>query len=337
MDDVNWIWLQEIVRGVSLPLKKQLLSIYQTPGDIYRAESRALTQFGISQDCLSAFFTDAALDQAKWIAERHTQLDIRQINCHDPGFRSGDFLVIYYRGQLSQSLACAVVGTRECSAHGYHYTQAICDDLVSQGIVVNSGMALGIDGWAHRQTLARQGVTQAFLAHGLSHCYPHEHSRLFSDIIECGAAITPFPSNVRPRKHHFILRNRLLATWSDRVVMVEAPAQSGALLTASAAIQLGRPVSTIDPGSSASPVCQGNRQLLSQGATPYHLANGQRLPDPRPDHPILDLLSQSPLTMDELVSRLDLPSAQVQESLLELSRHHWISFRSDGLWHFQGW
>lgn len=337
MDTVYWIWLQEIVRGVSLSLKRQLLTIFQTPEAIYRADPKALARLGVSQDSLSTFFTSAALDQAKRIAERHTLLDIRQINCLESGFRSDDLLVIYYRGQLSHLPSCAVVGTRECSAHGYHNTQAVCDDLVSQGIVVNSGLALGIDGWAHRQTLARNGVTQAFLAHGLSHCYPREHSRLLSDIVERGAAITPFPSEVRPRRYHFALRNRLLAAWSDQMVVVEAPAQSGALQTAAAAIELGRSVSTIDPGPSTSPYCQGNRQLISQGASPYRLANGQSLPDPRPNHPILDLLRHSPLAMDELQSRLDLPSAQVQETLLELSRQHWISFRGDGLWHHQGW
>lgn len=337
MDTVYWIWLQEIVRGVSMSLKRQLITIFLTPEAIYRAETKALVRLGVSQDSLSAFFTGVALDQAKRIAEHHAQLDIRQINCLESGFRSGDFLVIYYRGQLSHLPSCAVVGTRECSAHGYHNTQAVCDDLVSQGIVVNSGLALGIDGWAHRQTLARNGVTQAFLAHGLSHCYPRDHSRLLSDILERGAAITPFPSDVRPRRYHFALRNSLLAAWSDQMVVVEAPAGSCTLQTAAGAIELGRPVSTIDPGPSTSPYCQGNRQLLGLGATPYRLANGQNLPDPSPNHPILDLLRQSLLTTDELISRLDLPSAQVQETLLELSRQHWISFRGDGLWHLQGW
>ena len=179
-----WIWLQEIVKGVRFLDKLRLLDRFVESDVIFREHPSELSLYGITPDIHQSFFTSQALDQARAILDRHLKLGIRHVTRQDPLFRGGDWLVLYYKGSLSTEPAAAVVGTRQCSAHGYYYAQQVCSSLVSQGFIINSGLAKGIDHQAHRTALDRGGKTRAFLAHGLDICYPREHAGLLAAILE---------------------------------------------------------------------------------------------------------------------------------------------------------
>ena len=291
---------------------------------------------GIPKDLYDTFFTEQALNQARTLLDLHERRGIRQSVRCDPEFRGGDWFVVYYRGRLASGPAVAVVGTRQCSAHGYYHTWQVCNHWVDKGYTVNSGLARGIDKQAHMATMEHGGRTQAFLANGLDICYPREHAGLLEEIVENGAAISPFFAGVRPLRHHFALRNALMCAWSDEVVVVEAPEKSGGMMTAEFGRKSGNNVWTVE-SDSKSDRCSGNRKLLALGAKPCRMPDGSPLVDPAPDNALVGLLRETPMSTDELSRALEKPFAALEERLHALTLVPWVVFSGDGKWHYNGW
>lgn len=162
-----------------------------------------------------------------------------------------------------------IVGTRRCTPYGIAVTRHLAGALNARGIVVTSGLARGIDGHAHRSALP-EGRTVAVLGHGLAHISPKTHEHLRDQIIaKGGAVISSFPDGVGPARWTFPVRNRWIAALSEEVVVVEAPVRSGALITATEAADLGRPVLAV-PHALGQVSGAGCLQLLRDGATVLH-------------------------------------------------------------------
>lgn len=159
----------------------------------------------------------------------------------------------------------AVVGTRLCTPYGASVTYQLASGLSATGICVVSGLARGIDTHAHWATLGR-GPTIAVLGHGLDVTAPRSNQWLRDGILSSGGLVmTTYPDEVPPRPHRFPERNRWIASLSLGVVVVEAPARSGALSTARMAAELGRDVFVI-PGRLGAPQSLGCLTLISEGA-----------------------------------------------------------------------
>lgn len=174
-------------------------------------------------------------------------------------------LVICYEGELGllDGEAIAVVGTRACTGYGAQIARHLGSTLASRGVTVVSGLALGVDSHAHRGGIAR---TVAVLGHGLSFTAPLQHVALRAAILDRGGCVlTAFADDVEPRPHTFPTRNAWIAGASQLVVVVEAPARSGALLTAAAAERLGRPVYAV-PGPVGAPASRGCLDAIRSGA-----------------------------------------------------------------------
>lgn len=161
--------------------------------------------------------------------------------------------------------AAAIVGTRVCTAYGEHVAADLAAGLVERDVTVVSGGAYGIDGAAHRATLASDGFTVAVLAGGIDIPYPSGHAGLLHRIGEEGLVVSEYPPGVRPARHRFLTRNRLVAALSGATVVVEAGARSGAANTAAWARTLGRGVCAV-PGPVTSAASLGCHALLSNGA-----------------------------------------------------------------------
>jgi DNA processing protein len=161
--------------------------------------------------------------------------------------------------------ACAIVGTRAASAYGEHVASDFAAGLVERDVAVVSGGAYGIDGVAHRTTLACEGLTAAVLAGGIDVFYPKGHETMLRRIGEQGLLLTEYPPGVRPARHRFLARNRLVAACSGATVVVEAGLRSGAASTAAWAKALGRPVCAV-PGPVTSAASAGCHVLLRDGA-----------------------------------------------------------------------
>jgi len=253
--------------------------------------------------------------------------------------------VLFIRGDpaILAAAQLAVIGSRHPTALGERTARDFAFHFASLGLVVTSGLALGIDAAGHRAALLAGGKTVAVCACGLDRTYPDRHAKLAADIAASGALVSEFPPGTPPLASHFPRRNRLISGLSLGVLVVEAAARSGSLVTARYAAEQGREVFAI-PGSIHSPLSRGCHQLLRQGATLVECAddvlselkniqlnqsdaNALTPPDPpcetalRLDNPseiLLDALGFEPTSLDALIASTGLSSTSVASLLLTL-------------------
>jgi len=254
-------------------------------------------------------------------------------------------LGLFVRGRLQAAALVAIVGSRRASAYGIQVARLLGEELARAGVVVVSGMARGVDASAHEGALAAAGATWAVLGTGPDRIYPPEHGDLAERIGEKGALLTEFPPGTPPRRHHFPQRNRILAGLSSAVVVVEATARSGALVTARLAVDEGREVFAV-PGSILSDLSVGPNALLRMGARPI-LTPRDVLQfvgvDPvasndgsEPRRGIMRHLEPGEaVTVDELASRSGRTIPQVLEEMLKLEMDGIVDRRDDGCYSFR--
>ena len=242
-------------------------------------------------------------------------------------------IVIYIKGHLeSDSVNISIVGNRQASEYGYRMTQRLVRPLVYAGATIISGLALGIDGAAHRATLEYGGKTVAVLAHGLDMVYPASHIYLAKKILETGGAlISEFPPDILPLRHHFLLRNRIIAGLSMGTVIVEAGEKSGALTTARVALEEGRMVFAV-PGDSERPQSIGVNNLIKQGA--YPVTKGEEILEglnltaepvksanfrlSKEEDQIFENITTEPIHIDKLAAIIKINMAKLNEILINL-------------------
>jgi DNA processing protein len=209
------------------------------------------------------------------VAERELdalgRLGGRLILATDPGFPgplrvldTAPFLMVLGQAEVLTRPMVAVVGSRNASAAGRRIAQTIAAELGQADLVVVSGLARGIDGAAHQGALP--SGTVAVLAGGVDVIYPPEHAKLYARILETGCVVSEMPPGTEPQASHFPRRNRLISGMALGVVIVEAAARSGSLITARLALEQGREVFAV-PGSPLDPRSQGPNGLIRQGAT----------------------------------------------------------------------
>ena len=175
--------------------------------------------------------------------------------------------MLYMKGRWSEHdrIAVAIVGSRQASRYGEQTAGHLAYELALRGVTVVSGLARGIDAAAHWGALKAAGRTLAVLGNGLSSIYPPEHRELAEAVAQHGAVISEYPMRMAPFAQNFPRRNRLISGLSLGVVVVEASAKSGALITADQALEQGREVFAV-PGKVDSWTSEGTHQLLKQGA-----------------------------------------------------------------------
>lgn len=176
--------------------------------------------------------------------------------------------LLYYRGALVEpdTAAIAIVGTRRVTAYGKDMAYRLAFDLAKAGITIVSGLALGVDGIAHRAALDAGGRTIAVLGSGIDVLYPWQHRDLSKKIAEQGAVVTEYPPGTKPDRFNFPPRNRIISGLSLGVVVVEAPERSGALITVDFAAEQGRDAFAV-PGPVNAPTSAGCLRIIRDGAT----------------------------------------------------------------------
>ncbi|MDW8064801.1 MAG: DNA-processing protein DprA [Anaerolineae bacterium] len=241
--------------------------------------------------------------------------------------------VLFVRGRLYEADrgALAVVGTRRPTIYGRQATEWFVSELARAGISIISGLARGIDAIAHEAALKAGGRTIAVLPCGVDRVYPLAHARLAARILENGALVSELPLGAPAEPGNFPARNRLISGLAVGVLIVEAGATSGALITASHAAEQGREVFAI-PGSIFSPASQGTNRLIRDGAIPvtcpsellealnWSTAAQQvevqlQLPADSIEARLLEVLSREPQHVDEIARAAGLPIAQVSSAL----------------------
>ncbi len=237
--------------------------------------------------------------------------------------------VLWVRGTLVAAdwdAGIAIVGSRQATGAGRALARGMARDLARAGATIVSGLALGIDGEAHRGALDAGGRTVAVLGSGLAQVYPASHVPLAEQIVRAGALVSEFPLQTPPYKGNFPRRNRVIAGWTSGVVVVEAAARSGALVTARVALEEGREVMAV-PGHPTCATAEGTNALIRDGAVLVRGAAdvaeqlGLSLPEPVAalGEPLLEALrSDAPLSLDELQRKSGVPVSALLQRLGEL-------------------
>ncbi|HQT44052.1 MAG TPA: DNA-processing protein DprA [Halothiobacillus sp.] len=268
--------------------------------------------------------------------------------------------------RLLQEPQLAIVGSRSPTGGGLNNARAFARHLSTQGFVITSGLALGIDAAAHRGALAAGGATIAVMGTGPDVIYPREHAALSEEIVQAGGLlVSEWPPGTTARKEHFPRRNRLISGMAEGVLVVEASLQSGSLITARLAAEQGREVFAI-PGSIHNPLSRGAHRLIRDGAKLVETGQdifeelaaslGARLRQAPPDAPLndteiqdtntdltlpgldpaqqqlLDRLGFDPQSADALIAASGLTPAAVSSILLMLELAGYVTTLPGGLY-----
>lgn len=242
--------------------------------------------------------------------------------------------LLYAKGNMAllAAPAIAIVGSRNATPQGEKTAEEFAQALSEQGYCVISGLALGIDGAAHRGALRARGGTIAVVGTGLDIVYPGKHRQLAHQISQQGLLLSEFPLGTPSMARNFPRRNRIISGLSQGCLVVEAHLQSGSLITARLAAEQGREVFAI-PGSIHSPVSKGCHALIKQGAklvdsmhdiieelggSASPVATSTPSGDDASAHPLLQQLGFDPVGIDGLIERTGMTSDALSAALLML-------------------
>jgi DNA processing protein len=301
------------------------------------ARSREFASFKAAFDP-SAYIQGLAASGLRWMARSAADFPHLLRSIHDPP--PGLFL----RGEADLDLlshpAVAIVGARSCTDYGAHVARSLGRELAAAGVVVVSGLARGVDGWAHRGALEGSGPTIAVLGCGIDRDYPRAHAGLAAQIAATGLIVSEYPPGVAPAPWRFPARNRIVAGLTVATLVIEARERSGALITADLALEEGREVLAV-PGEITSALSRGTNALLRLGAVPVtSCADVLEAIGLEPAEPIeaaslssaaasvLAALDQGATTADEIVRATTLDSAGVAVALTELELLGLVEARS---------
>lgn len=343
------------IDGVGPVLFKRLLTAFGEPHKVFEAEAADLERLegvsskgaGLLKERLSREPAWAEIERE--LEEAH-RLGIQILHWGSPDYPSmlaaihDPPPVLYAKGTLTETdnRAVAIVGTRKPTPYGDAQTRQMAADLAAARVTVISGLALGVDGLAHRSALDAGGRTIAVLGSGLANVYPREHQSLFDAITANGCVLSEFPPETSPEGRNFPQRNRVISGLSLGVLVIEAGEQSGSLISARFALEQGRDVYAL-PGNVTSPYSRGTNRLIRQGARLVESASdiledlspllrteaGRPAASPRPAPAVLplldeneakiaDLLGSEPLHLDMIARESGMPPAGLPHLMLQL-------------------
>jgi DNA processing protein len=267
----QWLSLSKI-EGLGCQTFCQLLKTFGSPSEIYRKkfkELRAVVSEKIAIEIGQGVDQSGLKDTLTWLAQANNHL----VTLADADYPKALLEIadppplLYAKGNLAllNKLSIAIVGSRNASVQGEKNAEAFAQGLAEHGLCIVSGLALGIDGAAHRGALKAKGDTIAVVGTGLDMVYPAQHRDLAHQIAKSGLIISEFPLGTLSKPQNFPRRNRLISGLSLGCLVVEANLKSGSQITARLSAEQGREVFAI-PGSIHSPLAKGCHQLIKQGA-----------------------------------------------------------------------
>ncbi len=254
---------------------KQIINCF---GDLEKAWQASKTDFlscGLSEKIVDKFYQEKKDINPDYELELLDKLNIKAVCAEDEEYPDAlrnipdHPVVLYYKGKLKSEYdewSVAVIGTRKITNYGKQATMSVVGGLVKYNIPIVSGLALGIDGQAHKVCVENNARTIAVLGSGIDNVYPSTHYNLASRIADTGGCvISEFPPGTPGYKSNFPYRNRIIAGLSKAVVVIEADVSSGSLITAKVALDYNKDVFAL-PGSIFSTQSRGTNQLIKQGA-----------------------------------------------------------------------
>ena len=327
---------------------RKLLQVFETPERILSARGSALRAVdGIGAEVAEQITSWESIVDLSAELERIREFGAQVITAESPLYPRqlreihSPPIVLYVWGELNErdQHAIGVIGSRRTTHYGSESAKKLSYQLAYAGLTVVSGLARGIDTAAHQGALAAKGRTIAVIGSGLRKLYPPENAGLAEKIASGnGAVVSEFSMDVEPDRQTFPMRNRIIAGWSHGILVVEAGLNSGALITASQALEQGRTVYAV-PGHINAPTAHGSNRLIQQGAKLVMEASDilddleVLLPEAKPspqaaarplptltddERRVYDAINATETSIDDIAAKSDLPSASVSSTLLRL-------------------
>lgn len=261
-------------RGVTRKFIRKMIAKDRTLRIVYEKSPKLLSSsFSISLQQAQLFYQDLHNDYLVHNIN-HQMKSYHVVTIFDPIYPQllksipDAPLVLYAIGNISllqQHSKISVIGTRNPTKEAYPKMKVILEPLIKNKLVIVSGMARGIDRYAHQLALQYNGWTIAVLGGGFQHIYPKEHVALFQQIARKGLVISEYPPYQRPKKYHFPERNRIISGLCFGTLVIEAKQRSGTLITVNHALDQGREVYAM-PGSPLYPETRGCHEMIQDGA-----------------------------------------------------------------------
>jgi DNA processing protein len=327
---------------------RKLLEVFETPDCILAAKRDALRAVeGIGREVVDQITNWETLVDLAAELQRIRDFGAQVITGESPLYPTqlreihSPPIVLYVWGELSERdrHAIAVIGSRRTTHYGLESAKKLSYQLAYAGLTVISGLARGIDTAAHQGALAAKGRTVAVIGSGLSKLYPPENAALAEKIRSGnGAIVSEFSMEIEPDRQTFPMRNRIISGWSQGLLVVEAGANSGALISVAQALEQGRNVYAV-PGHINAPTAIGSNRLIQQGAKlvmdasdilddlQILLPASKPAPDPavRPlpelseeERRVYDSIRETETSIDDIATNAELPSGTVSSTLLRL-------------------
>jgi DNA processing protein len=357
----DWLTLTH-APGVGSVTLQRLLDTFTGAPEILAAADGQLRSCGLSAPAIAALQQpdQAAIDRdLEWGSLDHNRI----ITCRDPEYPPllleipdpPPLLYVHGNIEVLGRMQLAMVGSRNPTPGGVRTATDFARHLAQAGLVITSGLALGIDAASHAGALAAGQPTIAVMGTGLDRVYPGSHRELAHRIAEQGALVSEFPLGAQPRPEHFPRRNRIISGLSLGTLVVEAAQRSGSLISARCAAEQGREVFAI-PGSIHNPLARGCHALIRQGAKLVETAEDvvnelgalalagtlQDVASPTatvaaskldPEYAkLLDSIGFDPLPVDVLVETCGLTPAEVSSMLLQLELRGFVASSPGGLY-----
>jgi len=348
-DLAAWIELS-LVPGLGGQRFRSLLSTFGLPTNVVNATRSQLCR--VVPDALAAGILERSrgseVEKAlQWAAQpEHRVLTLADTEYPKQLLEIADPPALLYvagNARLLSSPALAVVGSRNATPQGLKNAQSFARTFSEAGLVIVSGLAIGVDSAAHSGGLEGRGSTIAVLGTGIDIVYPRRNEPLAQEILLRGALVSEFPLGTPPNAGNFPRRNRLISGLARGCLVVEATLDSGSLITARLAAEQGREVLAI-PGSIHSPLSRGCHSLIKQGAKLVETAQDvleelgvagvpeTRLPELSASHDLLDKMGFDPCDIDGLIARSGLTVEIVSAILLQLELEGKVAGLPGGLY-----
>jgi DNA processing protein len=327
---------------------RKLLEVFETPDRVLTARRDALRSIdGIGGDVADQITNWETLVDLSAELQRIREFGADVITTQSPLYPKqlreihAPPIVLYVWGELSErdQHAIAVIGSRRTTHYGLESAKKLSYQLAYAGLTIVSGLARGIDTAAHHGALAAKGRTIAVIGSGLSKLYPPENAALAEKISSgSGAIVSEFSMEIEPDRQTFPMRNRIISGWSQGLLVVEAGANSGALISVAQALEQGRNVYAV-PGHINTPTAIGSNRLIQQGAKLVMDASDILddlqilLPDSKPspeaavrslpalsedESRVYNAIRETETSIDDIATKAELASGTVSSTLLRL-------------------
>lgn len=344
MNDFESLISLNLIPQIGSVCLENLLKYFKLPQDIFKASRQDLTAVVGERLSESISSFDKRLLAKDLLLAKKSGIKIITLFCqaYPQALKNipGKPIVLYVSGNITQQddLAFGIVGSRRASFYGLNNAENFAAQLSAYGITIVSGMARGVDTYAHRGALKVKGRTIAVMGSGFNNIYPEENVGLAKEISLSGAVISEFPMETQPLPQNFPRRNRLISGLSRGILVTEAARNSGALITADFALEQGREVFAL-PGRIDSSGSIGANTLLKQGAKlvtccddileelnlavsyktePDKLSASQKIAGTDDENRLYDCLSREPVAIDDLVEKTTFSSSKILSLILKL-------------------